>query len=298
VITRRTFVKGAAALPVLPVVASGCGNDVVAAPIVDVIVGDDPADPSTYGFIRVRLTNYPDLAPGGAVTLRLQALPPGTRPFDVPPRGVLLIHRATPDGYDELVATRADCPHQGCPLGYSAKDDQIECPCHGSRFRASTVQTDPKNQCTGVVLHLPAVGNLRVYGTRKDGDDVVVDLSKDLCGSYVELEVDDGRIAISVAEYPVLAEVGGALVARPSGSGDRLIIARTGPAAVTVLSSVCTHRQCSKPIELVADDELFHCSCHGSEFDYEGRVLTGPATAPVRKYPATFDGTTIVIDVR
>src|SRR5688572_12615732 len=96
-ITRRTFVKGSAALPVLPVLTAGCGNDVEAAPIVDIEVGDNPADKGTYGIIQVPVPKYPDLAAGGAVMLRLQALPPGTRPFEVPPKGVLLIHRATAD---------------------------------------------------------------------------------------------------------------------------------------------------------------------------------------------------------
>src|SRR5512143_4020598 len=120
-ITRRKIIKAGMALPVLASVGSGCGNDVTAAPIVDVEVNDDPTS-GNYGKIEVAVPRYPDLdAVGGAVMLRLADLPPGTRPFDVPDKGILLVHRAGPDDPPEFIATRADCPHQGCPLGYNAK---------------------------------------------------------------------------------------------------------------------------------------------------------------------------------
>ncbi len=45
------------------------------------------------------------------------------------------------------------------------------------------------------------------------------------------------------------------------------------------ISSVCTHLGC-----LVQHDEAggYHCPCHGSEFDRQGRVLSGPAPRPLK----------------
>jgi cytochrome b6-f complex iron-sulfur subunit len=295
VITRRTFVKGAAALPALPVIASGCGNDVAPAPIIDVLVRDDPGQPGTYGTIALPISTYPDLAPGGAVTLRIASLPPGERPFDVPSGGVLLIHRAAQDGSDEFVATRADCPHQGCPLGYSAGDDQIQCPCHGSRFRAYSVPSDPTNLCAGQVLHLPAPASLRVYRVIASGGIVTIDLKTDQSCGVTPLVVDGGKITIAVVDHPALGAVGGTLAARPVGFSDTLLIARIGPDAVTVVSAICTHD--AGQVGLPPMGDRLRCPWHGSEYDYEGRVLRGPATRPLRRYPVTFDGATIVITV-
>jgi isorenieratene synthase len=39
-------------------------------------------------------------------------------------------------------------------------------------------------------------------------------------------------------------------------------------------SSFCTHRRCKINAE---PDRSFYCHCHGSTFDPQGRVLTGPA---------------------
>jgi len=40
------------------------------------------------------------------------------------------------------------------------------------------------------------------------------------------------------------------------------------------LSSYCTHRKCKLTAE---PDHSFHCKCHGSDFDPNGRVTEGPA---------------------
>ena len=45
-------------------------------------------------------------------------------------------------------------------------------------------------------------------------------------------------------------------------------------AALFAVSAICTHRKCkleSKP------DETFYCPCHGSTFDPNGKVTSGPA---------------------
>lgn len=52
----------------------------------------------------------------------------------------------------EVVAVSAICTHAGCSMDYSAGQQLLDCPCHGSQFA-----TD------GSVLRGPATRPLRVY---------------------------------------------------------------------------------------------------------------------------------------
>ncbi len=297
IVSRRSFLKATLATSAVAAGgSSGCGNDVQAAPIVEVTVDDDPRS-DRYGQIAVAVPEYPELAAaGGAVTLRIAALAPGDHPFTVPSRGILLVHRGTVDDPPEFIATRSDCPHQGCPLGYSAKDQQIECPCHGSRFRAVA---DAKDQglCVGLVTHLPARSNLAVYGAARVGDHVYVDLMKDLsCDALNGFpSVSDGTVTVPIAQFPELGTVGGSVIGKPAGLNDKLIVARVAADQVIALSAICTHMQCD--VQLVLEDLDLYCGCHGSAYAFDGKVLAGPAVQPIKRYPVDFDGSTIVITV-
>ena len=50
-------------------------------------------------------------------------------------------------------------------------------------------------------------------------------------------------------------------------------IVRRG-ANLVALSAICTHRHCKLDAEA---DRTFHCPCHGSTFDADGKVTEGPA---------------------
>ena len=61
-----------------------------------------------------------------------------------------------------------------------------------------------------------------------------------------------------------------------------VVINRRGSGFIA-LSRVCTHLGC-----LVGYDKFNNklvCPCHAGEFDLEGRVLSGPATKPLLRYP-------------
>ena len=50
-------------------------------------------------------------------------------------------------------------------------------------------------------------------------------------------------------------------------------LVRRGP-DLFALSAICTHRHCKLEAE---PDKTFHCPCHGSTFDADGKVTLGPA---------------------
>ncbi|MFZ2950101.1 MAG: Rieske (2Fe-2S) protein [Desulfuromonadaceae bacterium] len=77
---------------------------------------------------------------------------------------------------------------------------------------------------------------------------------------------DKRRVLVSAAAADV--PQGGALLFRD----ERLALMRS-ESGFYALSLVCTHLGCTVT---VTEDEL-SCPCHGSRFDRQGKVLTGPA---------------------
>lgn len=69
----------------------------------------------------------------------------------------------------------------------------------------------------------------------------------------------------------------------------QLIVVRRGTADYLALSSVCPHAGCG--VSVVQPPRLV-CPCHGSEFDFGGRRLAGPAPSGLVTLPSTFDDVT------
>ena len=293
-LTRRSFcttVAGGAAVACSGALA-GCGNPVEPAPYTMASVDENPAS-ATYGKIAVPWTRFPDLSPiGGALTVELYPTTSSTHPFLVPTGGILLVHAGPAGAADEFVAAQSLCPHAGCPLGYSAAQQMIECPCHGSRFRAFADPADTSSYA-GQLMHPPARSDLTVWKAPLAGDTVYIDLNSRL-GSTLPA-VANGQVVLPLAMFPALATVGGSLSGQPPGLADVLVVARVDAATVVALSAVCTHAGCDVAFAPAAGD--FACPCHGSLFALDGSVKQGPATAPLKSYPVTFDGQTITIQV-
>jgi Rieske Fe-S protein len=56
----------------------------------------------------------------------------------------------------------------------------------------------------------------------------------------------------------------------------------------------CTHRQA----ELNVSGDRLDCPVHGSEFDSEGRVISGPATEPLRSLPVDIREGRVLISLK
>ena len=85
------------------------------------------------------------------------------------------------------------------------------------------------------------------------------------------------------ADYPeLLDEDGWTTLKEPSLLLD-ILVARTPDTCLVALWRICSHGAC--PLSWYPKQEHARCGCHGSRFDTEGRVLNGPATAPIRTFP-------------
>lgn len=97
----------------------------------------------------------------------------------------------------------------------------------------------------------------------------------------------------STAQRRVLARAaradvpaGGALVFR----NERLAILKDD-SGYYALSLVCTHLGCT----VTVTPEMLSCPCHGSRFDRQGRVLTGPAERALERMDVELRGDQVVV---
>jgi cytochrome b6-f complex iron-sulfur subunit len=63
--------------------------------------------------------------------------------------------------------------------------------------------------------------------------------------------------------------------------------------AIIAVDPRCTHRGCN--VEWNSQEAAFICPCHDSVFSPDGRVESGPATAPLAKFDAKIDGDQVVV---
>ena len=65
--------------------------------------------------------------------------------------------------------------------------------------------------------------------------------------------------------------------------GERAAVFRDDLGRLHAVSAVCTHMGCllgGNPLDRTGD-----CSCHGSRFGHDGRVIHGPATTGLKRMP-------------
>lgn len=93
------------------------------------------------------------------------------------------------------------------------------------------------------------------------------------------------KLAVRLDAAPALRTVGGWAVLKVKGR--ELLFVRRAEAELRVLDAICTHEHCG--LAYAAERGRIECTCHGSAFDLEGKVLAGPAPTPLTAYPARLD---------
>lgn len=106
-------------------------------------------------------------------------------------------------------------------------------------------------------------------------------LNGSVSGTTVQVQIDSSS---------PLAAVGGAAMVRTSSGA--FLVARTGPESFSALTTICTHETCTIT---GFDNANFVCPCHGSRFSTTGRVVNGPANAPLRSFTTSFSNNVLTI---
>jgi cytochrome b6-f complex iron-sulfur subunit len=96
--------------------------------------------------------------------------------------------------------------------------------------------------------------------------------------------------SVTVDASSPLANVGALAIVQ--GPNALFLVAHTASASFTALSATCTHQVCTVS---GYSGSTFVCPCHGSQFDTSGRVVGGPAPAPLQQYATQFAGNVLKI---
>ncbi|WP_295618369.1 ubiquinol-cytochrome c reductase iron-sulfur subunit [Chamaesiphon sp. GL140_3_metabinner_50] len=67
------------------------------------------------------------------------------------------------------------------------------------------------------------------------------------------------------------------------------------PKQLIAVNPKCTHQGCD--VKWVPGEKRYECPCHDSDFAADGKVLKGPATAPLATYPVKIVGTQVLVKV-
>jgi len=108
--------------------------------------------------------------------------------------------------------------------------------------------------------------------------------------SSVNGNVSGNTAVVQVASGSPLATVGGAAIL--FSSGGTFLVSRTGQETFAAVTAMCTHEACTIT---GFDNTNYVCPCHGSTFTTAGRVVMGPATAPLRTFATQFSNNVLTI---
>src|SRR5262245_8762163 len=108
--------------------------------------------------------------------------------------------------------------------------------------------------------------------------------------SVINGSVSGSTVVVQIDSASPLAAVGSAAMVRSSGGS--FLVSRTAQETFTALTSTCTHEACTIT---GFDNTNYVCPCHGSKFTTAGRVINGPASAPLRTFATQFANNVLTI---
>jgi|SRR6185503_4533078 len=109
---------------------------------------------------------------------------------------------------------------------------------------------------------------------------------------------DVGVFRVKVTDYPALQLDYGSVrlgfnpidtFFGPLGAFYPILINRESATKYYALDTFCSHAGCIVPT-YDEPEGVIRCLCHGSAYALDGSLVNGPASNPLIRYPATFDG--------
>ncbi|MEV2224959.1 Rieske (2Fe-2S) protein [Nocardia vinacea] len=272
-VNRRTIVIGAGAAAVVAACSTSENSSPQATSSSTAIptttsssVAAEPSPPET------EVPTGPEPTPGTALT-RTSDVPIGS--------GVLLgdtvVTQPSPGNYQ---AFSVICTHAGCAVA-TISGGTINCPCHGSKFNLD-----------GSVATGPATQPLAPRTISVQGELIVA-------GAFAPLPAARQEVQEQPAPAPQVEEGApeNALTRAsdvPVGSGLILgdtVVTQPNPGNYQGFSVICTHQGCA--LNEIAGGTI-NCPCHGSKFNLDGSVATGPANEPLSRREVSVQGDWII----
>jgi len=123
---------------------------------------------------------------------------------------------------------------------------------------------------SGGLILLPVIGNIAGCSASVESQKVTVST--------------EGIIRYNIAG--TLKNPGDSALLELDKTDSKILLIKKQGNSFTALNPICTHRGC----ELIKKKDFLDCPCHGSEFDFNGKVLKGPADEPLLSFRTEFDG--------
>lgn len=140
---------------------------------------------------------------------------------------------------------------------------------------------------SGTALAISLFG-LSFFTACSDEDDPMPDNMPPTSGGN-GISISEGLIQIDLTRQTDL---------RNDGSWILIVTAQTLVVNVNgsykALTSVCTHSACDR--SWTYGSNRFTCTCHGSQFNTDGDVVTGPANSPLESFSTRLNGDTLIVE--
>lgn len=163
--------------------------------------------------------------------------------------------------------------------------------CGGGPSGAPGADLDGSGADLAAACHTPSAGAAPGYCLVEPIVARVPGARRLAAGQVILFNVDDKSAVI-------VARDAGGLYARSAICPHQCcLIAPCGDVACTEVRTNPGDCAAAAPVALVVPGRAFICPCHGSEFDADGGVLSGPAAAPLPALPLTFDGDDALVDL-
>jgi len=102
--------------------------------------------------------------------------------------------------------------------------------------------------------------------------------------------ISGGKITVQLSTVPSLATIGGVVLLVTSSSS--VLVSRQSDTAFSAVTAICTHEGCTVDRFV---GQSYVCSCHGSEFTFQGSVVHGPASRPLQSFPTQLTNDTLTV---
>jgi cytochrome b6-f complex iron-sulfur subunit len=85
----------------------------------------------------------------------------------------------------------------------------------------------------------------------------------------------------------------GQILNENSPIGSILVVGNSQSKNLIAVNPTCNHMGCT--VEWLAEEKIFLCPCHASEFGLNGNVQMGPATKPLSSYQTKIEGDLVMV---